>query len=111
MRTYAFGMFAEYFVAFFYLLKCYKIIGHRVKTRMGEIDLICERRNTIVFVEVKARSSNIDDILCKLSQQQRIKNASVLFLQRNTRYQRYNIRFDLCIVRPYSKPQIIENVW
>ena len=78
---------------------------------MGEIDLITLRGRTIVFVEVKARMKEIDEILCMPHQQQRIRNAAVLFLQKHRKYYGYNIRFDLCVVRPYRWPQIIENVW
>ena len=78
---------------------------------MGEIDLICIRGKTLVFVEVKARSSNIDDILCTPNQQKRIRNAAVIFLQKNSVYQNYDIRFDLVLIRPYRLPYIIENAW
>lgn len=111
MNTYSFGVFAEYIAAFCYLIRFYKILGHRVKTRMGEVDLIVLRRRTIVFIEVKARMKEIDEILCLPRQQQRIRHAAELFLQKNRKYQGYDIRFDLCVVRPYRWPQVIENVW
>ena len=111
MKTYSFGLLAEYIIALFYLIRFYKILGHRVKTRMGEIDLIALRGRTIVFLEVKARMKEIDEILCTIHQQKRIRNAATLFLQRNSKYNGYDIRFDLCIIRPYRWPQIIENSW
>ena len=110
MKTYRFGIFAEYIVALWYLIRFYKILGHRVKTRMGEVDLIVARRHTIVFVEVKARMKEFDEILCLPGQQQRIRNAAELFLQKNRKYQGYDIRFDLCVVRPW-RLEIIENAW
>lgn len=33
----------------------YAILARRYRTRFGEIDIVCEDRQTIVFVEVKAR--------------------------------------------------------
>lgn len=33
----------------------YKILAHQFRTRYGEIDLVAEKNNELVFVEVKAR--------------------------------------------------------
>lgn len=37
--------------------KGYRIIEENYRTRRGEIDIICEQRGSIVFVEVKTRKS------------------------------------------------------
>ena len=111
MGTYSFGILAEYIIAFLYLIRFHKILGHRVKTRVGEIDLIVLRGRTIVFIEVKARMKEIDEILCAPYQQQRIRNAAMLFMQKHSKYNGYDIRFDLCVVRPYRWPEIMRNAW
>lgn len=36
----------------------YKIVGRNFRTALGEIDIICTKENTLVFVEVKTRRSN-----------------------------------------------------
>ena len=36
----------------------YRILGRRVRTRLGEIDLLAEIGELVVFVEVKTRSSS-----------------------------------------------------
>jgi putative endonuclease len=33
----------------------YAVLARRYRTRFGEIDIVCEDRRTIVFVEVRAR--------------------------------------------------------
>jgi len=38
--------------------KGYRILARNHRTRLGEIDLVCRDRDTIVFVEVKARTSD-----------------------------------------------------
>lgn len=65
----------------------------------------------IVFIEVKARSSDINDRFVSFNQQKRIKRAAEMFLSSNTKYNHYNIRFDLVIVSPYKLPIIIKNAW
>lgn len=53
-----FGQKAETMAAR-YLKKCgYKIIVRNHRTRSGEIDIIAREGETLVFIEVKARTSN-----------------------------------------------------
>lgn len=111
MSTYFFGILAEYFVALIYFVRFYKILGRRVKTYKGEIDLIALRGKTIVFIEVKARMKEFDEILCTARQQKRISNAAALYMQKHSKYSGYDVRFDLCVVRPRKWPEIIENAW
>jgi len=35
----------------------YAVLARRYRTRFGEIDIVCERDRSVVFVEVKARRS------------------------------------------------------
>ncbi len=37
----------------------YKILERNYVTRAGEIDIVCRQKETVVFVEVKTRTSNI----------------------------------------------------
>ncbi|MBE7245700.1 MAG: YraN family protein [Actinomycetospora chiangmaiensis] len=54
------GHRAEWVALAILMLKGYRPIGRRVSVAGGEIDLIVQRWNTIVFVEVKARSRRED---------------------------------------------------
>ncbi len=92
-----------------YLLGFYGILEHRFKTKVGEIDLICKRFSTIVFVEVKARSGCYDDVLCAKHQQKRIIRAAEWFLFENPKYAGYNLRFDLILIQPYNWPKRFKN--
>lgn len=51
------GTRAEVLARNYLSLKGYKIIVCNYRSRLGEIDIIAKDRGTIVFVEVKARSS------------------------------------------------------
>ncbi len=111
MKKITFGLIGEYIAIIIYKLKFYQILHHRKKYYTGEIDIIALRGRQLVFVEVKARRSNVDDRILSTYQQIRIKKSASIFLSANPKYQNYNIRFDLIIIRPYSIPTIIKNAW
>ncbi len=51
------GRRAETIAAWWLRLKGYRILGRRVRTPAGEIDIVARRFNVLAFVEVKARKS------------------------------------------------------
>lgn len=51
------GLIAEYWVALILFVRFFHILKMRYKTKVGEIDLIARRGNTIHFIEVKYRAS------------------------------------------------------
>jgi putative endonuclease len=111
MRKSTFGLLAEYIAIIIYSLKFYTILHHRRRRFVGEIDIIAVRAKQIVFIEVKARSSLIDDKLLSINQQNRIKRSALLYLALNPRFQEYQVRFDLVVIRPYKLPIIYKNAW
>ena len=111
MNTARFGLLAEYAAILIYSLKLYSILHHRMRNYGGEIDIVVKRGETIVFIEVKARSSDLDDRLVSSTQQKRIKNAAEIFLRNNPKYQQFDVRFDLVVIRPFKLPMIIKNAW
>ena len=54
----AVGKKGEDFCASYYEKNGYKILNRNFHTRNGEIDVIAENEDTIVFIEVKTRSEN-----------------------------------------------------
>ena len=54
------GRRAEALAALWLRLKGWTILARRVRTPVGEVDLIARRGRTIAFVEVKARASAAD---------------------------------------------------
>ena len=55
MNSKLLGTWGEEKAAKFLQGKGYKIVGMNYKNRFGEIDIIAERRNLVIFVEVKTR--------------------------------------------------------
>ncbi len=105
-RTYRLGIFAEKVAIFLLRLKGYKILQWRYKTKFGEIDLIAQKAKTIVFVEVKMRSSKIiiEEVL-SFHQTARIKKAAHFFISQNSKFYEYNLRFDFVEVNKFFLPK------
>lgn len=104
-KTYHFGLFAEKIAINFLQIKGYKILHHRFKTKFGEIDLIAQKGDFIIFIEVKARkkSTNIEEILSP-RQINRIKTAAQIFIDQNQQFHHYNFRFDFIEINRFFKP-------
>ncbi|MDG1436875.1 MAG: YraN family protein [Rickettsiaceae bacterium] len=111
MTSFRLGILAEYIVMILYTLFFYRILHHRMKTYVGEIDLVALRGKQVVFIEVKVRKKGIGEGIVSQSQQNRITKTAELFLSKNPKYQNYNIRFDLVVLAPYRLPLIIKNAW
>lgn len=55
LRAHRLGHHAEWLCAAWLRLKGYRVLGLRVRTAGGEIDIVARRREMLVIVEVKAR--------------------------------------------------------
>lgn len=100
------GHSAERFAAMVLLLKGFRIVARRYRTRLGEIDLIARRGNLVLIVEVKARSSLEAAQLAVTPQaMRRIEAAADLWLQRQPDHARLSLRFDLIAVLPRRLPK------
>lgn len=110
--SYRRGLRAEAMAAFFLRLKAYRIIGQRVRTKAGEIDLIVRRGSVLVFVEVKARSG-MDDAAEALGhhQRQRLARAASLFVASRPAFHDLDLRFDIVLVAPFQWPRHIADAW
>tara|TARA_R110000824_G_scaffold118960_14_gene271989 strand:+ start:103288 stop:103689 length:402 start_codon:yes stop_codon:yes gene_type:complete len=106
------GLRAEALATLFLCLKAYRIVGQRVRTKAGEIDLIVRRGNVLVFVEVKARSGMADAAeALGHHQRQRLARAASLFVATRPAFQDFDMRFDIVLVAPYRWPHHIVDAW
>lgn len=112
-KSYFFGLLAEYYVIFLLFFKGYKILEHRYKTKLGEIDLIFKKGNTIIAVEVKARKNKNLQIGEVVSRRQltRILNSLKIFLNKNEQYSNFISRVDVILVYNFLRVQHIKNAW
>lgn len=99
------GRLAEWFAAFALLLKGYRVIALRYKTRVGEIDLIARKGNLVAIVEVKARPTIREAVeAVTLSSRKRIDAAADLWLAKQRNYASLSIRYDIVAVCPWRWP-------
>ena len=111
-KAYRRGHRGEWLAARALILKGYRILAHRHRTRLGEIDLIARRGDLVLFVEVKARRTLIEamDAIGRESER-RIEAAADLWLSRQPDYGRLSIRFDMVAVLPWRWPVHVENAF
>jgi putative endonuclease len=100
--TYQTGIFGEEIVADGLVRSGWNILGHRVRTKVGEIDLIARRGTTMVFAEVKTAGPGrlaVEQAIDSRSRG-RIRRAAVTWMAMNPRLQRgiKRYRFDVFLV-------------
>jgi putative endonuclease len=102
------GLSAESRAAAYLVAKGYRIVARRFETPVGEVDIVARRRDVLVFVEVKARSTLDDAAYAVLPrQQQRIAAAAGAWLATHPEDAESAIRFDAILVAPRSLPRHI----
>ncbi len=105
------GRRAETLAAWWLRLKGWRIIGRRVRTPVGEVDLVARRGRTLAFVEVKARADDgqaalaLDDFRLR-----RVARAAEALAARYAR-PGDTIRIDALFVVPGRLPRHLANVW
>ena len=107
------GRRSELFAMLALVLKGYRIIGRRVRTHAGEIDLIAHSpRGVLCFIEVKAREAYRDAQEALLPRQQaRISRAAEVFLAQQRRLMAKGVRFDTIIVSARRWPVHVRDAW
>lgn len=85
-----------------YLLRDgYTILCTNFRTREGEVDLIVEKSQQLVFVEVKTRSfHSIESAAASITfrKQRAISLAAYAYLKQHPEYGKHNTRFDVIII-------------
>jgi putative endonuclease len=105
------GRAAETIAAWYLRFKGYRILARRVRTPMGEVDLIARRGGTVAFVEVKARATEAE--LALAIDEYRLRRVAAAVNALAPRFARGNdlIRIDVMLVAPGRWPRHLENVW
>ncbi|MCZ8322106.1 MAG: YraN family protein [Novosphingobium sp.] len=103
------GRRGEWLAAWFLRLKGWRILGRRLKTPRGEIDLIARRSGTVIFVEVKWRASadQLDHAIDPW-RLRRVVAASEAIAHRYVRAGE-NMRIDVLLLAPGRFPRHLVN--
>lgn len=107
------GRRSELAASLLLMLKGYRILGRRVRSRFGEIDLIARSPSGILcFVEVKARTASQTAIeSVRVNQQMRIGRAAQLYVAQHPPLAAKGVRFDVVAVAPASLPRHFPGAW
>lgn len=101
----------EAWAALYLTLRGFWIVARRLRTPVGEIDLVARRGRLLVFAEVKARTSaqGAADVLSGI-QTARIRRAAQWYLMAPDAMAGVTeMRFDVIVMRPFAWPHHIEN--
>lgn len=102
------GRVSEALAAAVLIAKGYRILGRRVRTRAGEIDIVAVRGKRLAFVEVKRRATREDaEGAISARQAARIRRASELWLAHRPRYHGHVFGFDVILLVPGRLPRHI----
>ena len=106
------GRRAEWRAALLLMLKGYRILGFRLKTPQGEIDLLALRGRTLAVVEVKQRATLEAALECvSHDQRRRLRRAGLAIAQRRPGLKDAFVRLDLVALAPRRWPRHIVDAW
>jgi putative endonuclease len=82
--------------------KGYRIVARNFHSRWGEIDLIAQDGEFVVFVEVKTRTGSMDSAVSSVSHEKirRLVKTAGIFLQKYPEYANSFTRFDVIALVP-----------
>lgn len=105
------GRIAEFIAALWLMAKGYRILGQRLRTPYGEVDLAAWKRGVLVIVEVKARRTYASGVASITpGARDRIMRAAKALAGR-WRLHAAPIRFDFMIVGASFLPKHERGAW
>ncbi len=105
------GRRGERLAGWYLRLKGWSILDRRVRTPAGEVDLVAKRGTLIAFVEVKTRSTAAElDFAIDERRLARVAAAAEYLMPRYAKGGE-DIRIDVLLLAPGTRPRHIENAW
>ena len=105
------GRAGERWAAWYLRLKGWRILDRRVRTRVGEVDLVARKGGLIAFVEVKARDGAAAlDTAIDERRLARVAAAAEMLMPRYATAGE-DVRIDVILVARGVKLRHIENAW
>jgi len=106
------GRRAEAWAALWLMAKGYRILGFRLRTRLGEIDLLAQKGRVMAVVEVKSRTT-LEAALAAVTPEQRdrLRRAGQAAAGARPRLKDLAIRLDLIALAPGRLPRHRPDAW
>lgn len=106
------GRRAEVWAALWLMLRGYRVLGFRLSTPLGEIDLLAQRGRVLAVVEVKQRAT-IEDALDAVTptQRDRLRRAAAHVVAHRPALRALSVRLDLIALAPGRVPRHLPNAW
>jgi len=105
------GHAAEWVAAFWLMLRGYRILGFRLRSRAGEIDLLACRGRVLAVVEVKRRATiQSARLALKPAQFDRLVAAGEAIRRNRPTLQRLDLRIDIVALAPWRFPRHLRGV-
>jgi putative endonuclease len=106
------GRHAEAWCALVLRLTGHRIVAARMKTPVGELDLVARRGDVLIVVEVKARESwEAAGEAVSALQRRRIERATEWLQAADAALAPLTVRFDVMLVRPWRWPRRLIGAW
>jgi putative endonuclease len=108
----AIGRSGEDAATAWYIAQGWRVLARNWRCREGELDLVAERRGTVVFCEVKARSSTAFGLPAEAvtaAKQARLRRLAAMWLAQDGRdIRRHELRFDVATVLGGGAVEVVE---
>jgi putative endonuclease len=106
------GHRGEWVSALWLMAKGYRILGFRLKTPQGEIDLLAQKGKVLAVIEVKLRTSRqvaLEAVTAR--QRQRLRRAGESYAAQRPHLRGAAVRLDLMALAPKRWPCHIADAW
>ena len=111
-RAWRRGRWAEAACAVALILRGYRIVGRRLRSPVGEIDIVARRGTILAIIEVKARpdpAAAAESVTRR--QRERLIRAAGWVVAGRPDLAAMQVRFDVMLVTPWRWPQHVVDAW
>jgi len=111
-RAWRLGWWAESLCALALRLRGYRIVARRLRTPVGEVDILARRGRVLAVIEVKARreiATAAESVTER--QKQRLIRAAGWVVSGRPDLAVLQLRFDVMLVAPWRLPMLIVDAW
>lgn len=106
------GLAAETLGVLWLRLLGYRILARRLRTPVGEIDILARRGSVLAIVEVKARHTRTAALESLTARQRaRLQRAAQWLMASRADLATLQVRFDVIAIAPWRRPTRIIDAW